>query len=162
MAEFEAVVGLAATGVKTHAAAAEGCNAAAESRTAIAKAIVCTKAAGEMRMWHLSGCWENTHTDRPWDRWSLAQELPGTQRDCTEMGREPASRSHSSADCTAVSVPEAGETTEHSAGDCTFVVVGIGQHTTMRMRSPAATQHYYFDIRPAIAVPARRPVAGYM
>lgn len=161
MAGFEVVAGLAATGAKTDAAAAEGYNAAAESQIAIVKAIVCTKAAGEMGMWHSSGCWESTHTDRPWDRLSLAQELPGTQRDCIEMGREPASRSHSSADCTVVSVPEAGEMTEHNAGGCTFVVVGTGQHTTMRTRSPVAIQHYCFDIRPATAVLARRPAAGY-
>ena len=120
------------------------------------------KAAGGMGTLQSNGCWENRHMDHPWDRSSPEQEPLGMQKDCTVPGMEPASHSHSSEGCTAVSGLETEAAIGHNSGDCTSVAVDIGQHTTTRMRSLAERQWCCSDMRPATVALVRQQAADCM
>ena len=84
----EVVADSVAAGTHIDAAAAEDYSAAVAIQIEIAEASVCRKAAAAKRKSHSSGCLENMHTDRPWVRLSLEQELLGRRTDCTgpDMG----------------------------------------------------------------------------
>jgi hypothetical protein len=99
---------------------------------------------------------------RPWDHLSPEQKPLEMQRDCTEPDKGPASRSHNSEGCTAVSGPAMAEVTGRSAADCTSAAAGFGQHRTMRTKSLAAKQHCYSDILLATVVLDRQSVAECM
>jgi len=158
----EVVADSVAAGTHIDAAVAEDCSAAVASRIEIAGAIVCMQAAAAMRKSHWSGCLENMHTDHPWVRLSLGQELQGRRRDCTEPDMEQVLRWHSSEDYTAVSDLAVIEAIEHNAGDCTSEVAGIDQHTTMRTKLLAAKQDCCSSILLVIAAPGLQWAAGCM
>jgi len=158
----EVVADSVAVGTHIDAAVAEDCSAAVASQIVIVEASVCRQAAAAMRKSHSNGCLENMHTDHPWARLSLEQELPGKRKGCTGPGMEQNSYWHSSEDCTAVSGLVVIGVTERSAGDCTSEAAGIGQRTTMRTKSLAVKQDCCSSILLATAVPDRQRAAGCM
>jgi hypothetical protein len=113
-------------------------------------------------MSHLSDYLVNTRMGRPWDHLSPEQKPLDMQRDCTEPDTGPASRSHSFEGCTAVSGLAMPEVTGHSAADYTSAAAGIGQHTTMRMKSLVAKQHCCSGILLATVALVRQSVAECM
>jgi hypothetical protein len=158
----EVVADSAAAGTHIDAAVAEDCSAAVANRTVIVEASVYRQAAAATRKSHSSGCLENMHTDHPWVRLSLGQELPGKRTGCTEPDMGQSSRWHSSGDYTAVSGLVVIGVIERSAGDCTSEAAGIGQHTTKRTKSLAVKQDCCSSILLATVVPDHQQVAGCM
>lgn len=158
----EVVADSVASGMHTDAAVAEDCSAAVVSQTEIAEASVCMQVAAAMRKSHSSGCLENKHTDHPWVRLLLEQELQDRRTDCTEPDTELVLRWHNSEDYTAVSGLAVIEAIERRAEDCTSGVAGIGQHTTMRTKWLAVKQEHCSSILLATAAQGRQWAAGCM